>query len=151
MGSGDQPRTQEPRFTVLKRVSELEHFLQSYNSPMAGESGKIVAISNVYDVDYMLIVGIAGMESLFETAGDLTDYNPYGLGCSDAASCLHFATFAEATEALVKNLTTNKAYRVWQKSGKLEDLASVYLTGDQDRWVTTVLAYITRQKDKLYE
>ena len=117
---------------------------------MASESGKIVAISNVYKVDYMLVVGIAGMESLFETTGDLTDHNPYGLGCSDAASCLHFATFAEATEALVKNLTTNKAYKAWQKSGKLEDLASVYLTGDQERWVTTVEAYMTRQKERFY-
>lgn len=118
---------------------------------MATEAGKIVAISNVYKVDYMLIIGIAGMESLFETTGDLTDHNPYGLGCSDAASCLHFATFAEATEALVKNLTTSKAYRAWQSSKKIEDLAKVYMTGDQERWITTVEAYMTRQIDNLYE
>jgi len=133
------------------RAKDLERFLAEFKSPIGKESLAIVEIADKYDVDYKILIGIAGAESLFETTGNIKDFNPYGVDCPGTTSCRSFKSFAEATEFLAKTIMTNKAYVVWQESGNLDDLASVYLTGDRGRWTTTVRSYIQQQIDKDYE
>ena len=118
---------------------------------MRKEALAIIEIADKYGVDYKILIGIAGAESLFETSGNTTDFNPYGVDCPGSGYCRSFKSYVEATEFLAKTIMTNKTYALWQSTGNLDDLASVYLTGDKVRWTTTVRTYIKQQADKSYE
>ena len=89
-------------------------------------------------MDYKILVGIAGAESTFETAGNTSDNNAWGLGCFDNSPCWHFESLPDGIRALAKTLTHNRAYSEFQQSGKIEDIATRYLSGDKGRWTRAV-------------
>ena len=115
---------------------------------MACESLAIVEAADRHNIDYKILVGIAGAESGFERAGDIYDFNPYGVGCQDSGTCRGFKSFAESTEFLAKTLDTHPAYTLFRQTGDLYDLANRYLTGNKERWVGNVKTYIIQQTEK---
>ena len=69
----------------VTRREKLEAFLIKKGSPMAKYADLIVRKADEYDISYTLITSIAGTESSFETDGDTTDYNAWGIMTWDKA------------------------------------------------------------------
>lgn len=75
----EQVSTPAATLKPLTREEKLRSFLQEKNSPLARYADLIVRKADEYDISYTLVTSIAGKESSFETAGDTTDFNAWGI------------------------------------------------------------------------
>jgi uncharacterized FlgJ-related protein len=71
--------------------------------------------------------------------GEGNPYNCWGLGYyGESNEGFTFKSYEEAIRYLVATLTTHKAYEEFRQTKEIEDIATKYLTGDRDRWVSNV-------------
>ena len=120
------------------RIVRIRHFLESKNSPLASASADFVIFGDQYKIAPEILVGISKSESNFEKAGDTTDNNPFGFRCTGTLPCLRFRDYRTAVWHLAKTLGTKPAYKRFRETGKVEDIATNYLSGDKARWSRTV-------------
>src|ERR1035437_4457176 len=125
-----------------KRVIALKSYLIARGSPLAQESLFFVKTADTYKLDYRLIPSIAGIESGFETQGNLTDYNPFGIMCS-GSPCV-FDSYEQAITFAAKTISRGRAYSQFRRSGSAFDLASVYCQGNNQKWADTLEYFISK-------
>src|ERR1035437_2571557 len=119
-----------------KRVVRLSSYLTSRGSPLAPKALFFVKTADTYKLDYRLIPSIAGVESGFETQGNLTDFNAFGIMCS-GSPCV-FDSYEQAISFAAKTISRDRAYAQFRRSGSFLDLASVYCQGDNQKWSDTL-------------
>lgn len=125
-----------------KRVTALNSYLTARGSPLAQESSFFVKTADTYKLDYRLIPAIAGVESGFETAGNIYDYNPFGFMCG-GSPCV-FDSYEQAIDKVAKTISRGRAYAQYRRSGSLFDLAKVYCQGNNQKWADTVSYFINK-------
>lgn len=62
------------------RVKIVEGYLKRYNSPMAGNADDFVYYADKYDLDWRLVLAIAGVESTYGKQIPPASYNGWGWG-----------------------------------------------------------------------
>jgi hypothetical protein len=129
--------TEQPRKDERELV--LENFLHKKKSPLATVSGEIIQAADESGLDWKLIPSIAGVESGFETAGNLRDHNPFGYMCS-GKPC-YFDSYEDSIRAVAKTISTKGAYAQYRKSGSLSDLAIVYNQVSPQEWVSKIIYF----------
>lgn len=121
---------------IDERVERLGKYLVYKKSPLAGSEGDFIRISDSYSLDWTLLPAIAGVESGFERAGNIHDFNPFGYMCK-GRPCV-FESYAEAIERVARTITGNRAYAKFQASGSVSELAPVYNYVSPEDWTSKV-------------
>jgi hypothetical protein len=88
------------------RPELLRDFLESYRSPLAPYAEYIIEISENYNLDWRLLTGIAGNESLFGRVIPYNSYNAWGWGVHSKGT-LRFGSWEEGIETVAKGLKEN--------------------------------------------
>ena len=91
---------------VDERVVKLRTFLNSQNSPMAKDAEAFVKYADQYNLDWKLVVSIAGLESGYGKHVPAGSYNGWGWGYSNG-TVMHFSSWEEGIEAVSKGLRQN--------------------------------------------
>jgi hypothetical protein len=88
----------------MPTAAELDAFLTSKNSPMAGQGAAFVASGGRWQLDPRLLVAIAGAESNF---GSITcaPFNAWGWGCPNGP--YEFTSWADGIDTVAEGLRTN--------------------------------------------
>lgn len=84
----------------------MRKFLASYNSPLTTHTDHILEISDRYGLDWRLLVGIAGNESLFGRVIPYESYNAWGWGIHSRGT-LKFKSWKEGIEKVAKGIKEN--------------------------------------------
>lgn len=121
------------------REVKLQKYLFAKGSTMAKDASFIIKTADYYHLDYALIVSIAGVESGFETAGNIYDNNPFGIMCS--GSPCYFKSMREAITYEAKLLSRGSAYTTFRQTGKIIDLAKVYNQVSPEDWTSKILFF----------
>lgn len=117
-------------------VVVLENYLNQKKSPLASSAGKFIEIAETYSLDWTLLPAIAGVESGFETAGNTSDFNPFGYMCSGHPCA--FESFDEAIARVGKTLGTGRAYQKFRDTGSISVLAVPYNYVSPEDWTRKV-------------
>jgi hypothetical protein len=93
-----------PDPTKMPTASQLDAYLATKGSPMAGQGAAFVASGGRWQLDPRLLVAIAGAESNF---GAITcaPYNAWGWGCPNGP--YNFASWADGIDTVAAGLRTN--------------------------------------------
>ncbi len=87
------------------RVAMVEGFLKSHRSPMAGSAGTFVSIADKYNLDWRLLVAIAGKESSFGKRIPKNSFNAWGWGIpTGAQSGIAFSSWDAGIETVARGL-----------------------------------------------
>lgn len=81
----------------------MRQFLESYRSPLASYSDYILEISEKYGLDWRLLVGIAGNESLFGRVVPDDSYNAWGWGVHSRGT-VRFRSWEAGIERVARSL-----------------------------------------------
>lgn len=127
---------------VDERASRIASYLVKRGSPMAQESIFFVKAADMYHLDYRLLPAISGVESGFETAGNLFDFNPFGYMCG-SSPCV-FSSYSEAIDKVAKTISRGNAYKRYQQSRSIIDLAYVYCQVHPEEWSAKVQYFIDK-------
>lgn len=84
----------------------LRRFLESYHSPLAPYANYILEVSEKYNLDWRLLTGIAGNESLFGRVIPYNSYNAWGWGVHSRGT-LKFGSWEEGIEKVAQGLKKN--------------------------------------------
>ena len=127
--------------TFDTRASRLRMFLQSYDSPLAGEAETFVAEADKYNLDWKLVAAIAGVESTFGKQIPTGSYNGWGWGVfTGATDGIHFNGWADGiaqvSEGLRKNYINRGAQNVY-------DIGWIY-AANGDSWGSHVRYFIDK-------
>lgn len=96
-----------------EKIQKVRGFLKSQGSPMASTAEELVRISESYQIDPFLLVGIAGVESSFGKR--CYGFNPFGYLQNGAGSGLRrYKSWVDGYIAICKFIRSN-----WGKSGKV--------------------------------
>lgn len=89
------------------RATRLEAFLESYNSPLAGEAKTFVSEAEKNNLDWKLVAAIAGVESTFGKEIPTGSYNAWGWGVfTGATDGVHFASWSDGIAQVSEGLRT---------------------------------------------
>lgn len=100
VSSSAQVYSQEEKDEFNTRVSRLQKFLKSYNSPLEHYAINFVKASETYNLDYRLLVAISGVESTFGKRIPYNSYNAFGW----ANGKYKFNSWEESIELVSKTL-----------------------------------------------
>lgn len=130
------PQVAESVVVSDSREDTLEAYLLSKKSPLASSATHFVRISDEWGLDYTLLPAIAGVESGFETAGNTTDFNPFGFMCQ-GRPC-RFVSYSEAIARVGRSLGEGRAYATWRSTGSILELAKKYNYVSPEDWTRKV-------------
>lgn len=136
----EKPRVVRPSKNL--KVQALQEFFKRYHSPLAGSEQDFIDAAYVYGLDWRLLPAIAGDESTFETAGNVTDHNPFGYMCP-GKPC-YFNSYSEAIWATAKTIGTKSWYADFRASGQIEKLAEVYNQAKPQEWTQNVEFFMNK-------
>ncbi|MDP2860572.1 MAG: hypothetical protein Q8N98_02550 [bacterium] len=109
----------------------LAKFLAGYQSPLAKNSADFIDYGQKYQIDWKLLVAIAGMESTFGRNIPRDSFNPFGFDNGLAK----FENFSEAIE------TTSKTLKEHYFDAGVKDISSiarVYCPPNSRKWAAGV-------------
>ncbi len=93
---------------VDKRVSHLQAFLRSYNSPLEKHAVTFIREADKHNLDWRLVVSIAGTESTFGKHIPPGSYNAWGWGIpTGAQSGIGFDNWNDGIATVTKGLKKN--------------------------------------------
>jgi len=127
-----------------QRVVKLQNYLLSKKSPLAKSAISFVKAADQYGLDWKLLPAIAGVESGFETAGNLSDYNPFGYMCSNSP-CV-FDSYEKAIYRVGKTISRGGAYQKYSDSGQISDLAIPYNYVSPEDWTEKIQFFMNKLK-----
>lgn len=81
----------------------IENFLESQNSPLAGNSADFITVSDFYQLDFRLLTAIAMQESNGGKRIPEGTFNPFGYGIYGSKK-VHFENWKDAIETVGKAL-----------------------------------------------
>ena len=94
---GETYVSKEARPLILRR------FLESYHSPLAPHANHILEVSEKYGLDWRLLTGIAGNESLFGRVVPYDSYNAWGWGVHSRGT-VRFSSWEAGIERVARSL-----------------------------------------------
>jgi hypothetical protein len=124
-----------------KRVAMLRRFFIKHQSPLADAAEAFILASHKYNIPEWILVGISNAESTLGKRIAENSYNPFGYKCYDGQPCYNFKSWDEAVYSLAATLRFEHYYADYRKTGKIEDIAKRYLTGNKQRWIGNVTKY----------
>ena len=124
----------------IDRVSSLEKFFDSYNSPLKNHAGTFIEVADRYGIDYKLMPSIACLESTCARFLIPGTHNPFGWG----AGRIYFKSYDEAIESVGKGL--NDIY-LSRGLDNAEKIAPVYNPPSPYSWTRGVNFFINKIED----
>ncbi len=123
------------------RVQTLRAFLHAYNSPLEGEAKTFVTEADRNNIDWKLVVAIAGTESTFGQNIPKGSFNAWGWGvCTGTDDGVHFKDWSDGIVQVSKGLRTN----YFDHGAKnLNDIGWIY-AANGDSWATHVQFFIDK-------
>lgn len=86
-----------------ERVEKLQIFLESYNSPMTEDAEAFIKYADKYNLDWKLVVAIAGVESWYGQKIPATSYNAWGYGVY-GTNVRYFTSWEDGIETVSRDL-----------------------------------------------
>lgn len=130
------------KVVVDTRITRLNAYFTARKSPLASEAAYFIKRADFYKLDWRLLPAIAGVESGFETAGNLHDKNPFGYMCG-SSPCV-FKSYREGIDMVAKTISRGSAYSQYQRSGAIIDLAEVYCQVRNEEWTQKILYFMNK-------
>ncbi len=121
---------------VDTRTQELQDLLERRHSPMASSSAAFIQIADKYNLDWKILPAIAGVESGFETNGNIHDFNAWGYMCG-SSPCV-FGSYPEGIERVAKTISSSRAYKEYRETGQTLALAKPYNYADPEGWTAKI-------------
>jgi hypothetical protein len=100
------------------------------------EASTFIRIADKEKLDWKLLPAIAGVESGFETSGNIYDFNPFGYMCGSIPCA--FSSYAEAIQTVATTISRGNAYASYRQTGHLIDLARVYNYIHPEDWTQKI-------------
>ncbi len=90
------------------RVAHLYKFLADYNSPLTDQAGHFVREADRLNLDWRLVVAIAGVESTFGKHIPTNSFNAWGWGVfTEKQDGIHFQDWADGITTVSEGLREN--------------------------------------------
>lgn len=122
------------------QILRAETVLKSYNSPMQGSAKELIEIAQDYNLDWTLLIAIAGTESSFGKRMPANCTNPYGWGIyGDHKLC--FESFSDAARAVATGLTTR------YNTTSLEAIGRTYNKVSTESWIKHTQFFMNKIKN----
>lgn len=134
------PEVMAAPIKVDNRITILKNFLEKYNSNLSSNTETFIKVADDNNLDYRLLPSIAGAESTFgKFTPSCASYNPFGwTSTTSPCSFWRFSSFDEAITTVGKKIGTSKTYSLYQRTGKITDLANTYNPGGADEWIKKI-------------
>ena len=133
-----------PKRAIVKKVDPrikiLEGFFNKYNSPLSNYAKDFIEASDRYSLDFRLLPSIGGVESTFETRGNIYDNNPFGYLCN-GKPC-YFDNQKEAIYRVAKTLGESKTYKGFRETKSIYVLAVKYNQVEPEKWTRGINYFI---------
>lgn len=126
------------------RQEILRNYFTFYKSPLLENTKDFLEIADTYQLDYRLLVAIAGVESTFERNGNVSDYNPFGYMCGN--SPCQFLSFRESIVKVAKTIGTQRTYANFRQSGSILELAKIYNYVSPEDWTRKIQYFMDELK-----
>lgn len=91
------------------RARVLQDFLSEQNSPLAEHADTFIHTADKYNLDWRLVVSIAGLESGFGKHRPIGSHNGWGWGYNNG-TVKHFESWDEAIEEISRGIRENYLY-----------------------------------------
>lgn len=117
----------------------LKNFLVKYDSPLAQNADEIVFLADQYQLDYRLVVAIAGVESTFCKSIPYNSYNCWGWKNGKHA----FASYSDGLEKVSRTLNIHYLGRGFDTP---ETIGPIYAPPSPD-WAWKVRFFMNLLKD----
>ncbi len=117
--------------------ANLRKYLAGYNSPLEGSEDRILSIGSKYRISPSLLLAIARVESSLGI--HYVKNNIMGIGGAD--NMFGFNSMEDSIEYAAKLITTDRAYKRFQVTGSIEDLARVYCPPTAEEWIAGVTQF----------
>lgn len=116
------------------RVINLQKYLRKYNSPLYDYADKIVYYSDQYNLDYRLLVAIAGQESTFCRFIPHNSYNCWGWGIY-GDNVIRFSDYEEGIKTVAKGIKEN-----YVDKGLIttEEIMKIYTPSSKGSWSSAI-------------
>lgn len=118
------------------RVSNLEQFLEEYNSPLAPYAQNFVTYADEYGLDYRLVPAISGVESTFGKRIPAGSYNAYGWANGDYS-------FKSWDDSIAKVSSTLKNKYIDMGADSVNKIAKIYAP-PSTTWATNVKYFMAK-------
>ena len=102
-GSSAKLKSEVVKSETDHRAQILESYLKDIDSPLAPHAGKFVETADKYNLDWKLVVSIAGLESGYGKHQPTGSYNGWGWGYNNG-SVKYFVSWDEAIEEISRGL-----------------------------------------------
>lgn len=124
--------------TKDQRVTQLEAYLRSHNSPLSTEAGFLIKEADRLTLDWKLVAAIAGTESTFGKRIPSNSYNAWGwaifTGQNDGK---HFISWKDGITTVSEGLR----YKYMDKGATtIEQIGRIYAASP--RWATNVRFFL---------
>jgi hypothetical protein len=119
------------------RTHMLEAYLTRYNSPLSGHAAIFVKEADKNQLDYRLLVAIAGVESTFGKRIPTNSYNGWGWGIY-GDNTHGFASWTDAIETISRELRTKYMDKWGAKT--VHDIGSYYAS--DPNWANKVTHFL---------
>jgi len=131
---------QEVEAQADPRIKTLERFFARYNSPLKNNAKDFIEASDKYSLDFRLLPAIGGVESRFETRGNIYDHNAFGYICN-GKPC-YFDSHRESIYRVAKTLGESKTYKEFRETKSIYVLALVYNQVEPEKWTRGINYFI---------
>lgn len=106
-GSAAELAYRLPEVAIDERVTRLQAFLASYNSPLTEDAKTFVSEADKNNLDWKLVAAIAGVESTFGKEIPSGSFNAWGWGIpTGAQDGIHFKDWSDGIAAVSEGLRT---------------------------------------------
>ncbi len=123
-----------------ERIDQLRSYLTAHNSPLTDEAGHFVAEADRLDLDWKLVVAIAGTESTFGKHIPGGSYNAWGWGIpTGAQSGIAFGNWKQGITTVSEGL---KERYIARGAVTVEQIGRIYAASP--RWAGNVRFFMSR-------
>lgn len=126
------------------RVTRLQAFLETYDSPLAAEAKTFVEEADRNNLDWKLVAAIAGVESTFGKQIPTGSYNGWGWGVfTGATDGVHFKDWADGIAQVSQGLRENYMDR---GAKTIYDIGWIY-AANGNSWATHLTFFLNKIED----
>lgn len=127
------------------RISSLDDFFSSYESPLEGFAEKIISEADKNNIDYRLLPAIAMQESTLCKKVIEDSYNCWGFGIY-GGKVTKFNNYNHAIEVVTKTLSEKYVQKGFVTP---EEIVTKYTPSDTGKWAEVVSIIMSRLKNSI--
>ncbi len=124
------------------RVKTLTAFLEKYNSPLVPHAGTFISEADKHNLDWKLVVSIAGIESTFGKRIPYNSYNAWGFGVY-GDNVLRFQSWDDGIATVSKSLRQN--YMNKWNAKDIHEIGRIYAASPT--WAQKVTYFMNQIED----